>query len=121
MGESLEVRLHEASSRGLTHREFLELAMQNELHVRDGRQVSRRIAAACFRNVKHLEDFDFSFNKTIKKNRIFDLATGHFIRDQRDVLWLRPPGTEKLAAHWESRGRQSRRHLDDNHQHGRPQ
>lgn len=95
LGDSLEIRLHEASSRGLTHREFLELALQDELLVRDGRQISRRIAAACFRDVKRLEDFDFSFNTTIKKNRIFDLATGHFIRDKRDVLWLGPPGTGK--------------------------
>ena len=95
LGESLEIRLHEASSRGLTHREFLELALQDELLVRDGRQISRRIAAACFRDVKRLEDFDFTFNVAIKKNRIFDLATGHFIRDKRDVLWLGPPGTGK--------------------------
>ena len=80
LGESLEIRLHEAASRGLTHREFLELALQDELLVRD---------------VKRLEDFDFTFNATIKKNRIFDLATGHFIRDKRDVLWLGPPGTGK--------------------------
>ena len=95
LGESLEIRLHEASSRGLTHREFLELALQDELLVRDGRQISRRIASACFRDVKRLEEFDFTFNTSIKKNRIFDLATCHFIRDKRDVLWLGPPGTGK--------------------------
>ena len=41
LGESLEIRLHEASSRGLTHREFLELALQDELLVRDGRHLLR--------------------------------------------------------------------------------
>ena len=48
---------------------------------------------ACFRDVKRLEDF--GFNSSIKKNRIVDLATCHFIRDKRDVLWLGPPGTVK--------------------------
>lgn len=95
LGDSLEIRLHEASSRGLTHREFLELVLQDELLVRDGRQVSRRITSACFRDVKRLEDFDFSFNTSIKKNHIFDIATCRFIRDKRDVLWLGPPGTGK--------------------------
>lgn len=95
LGESLEIRLHEASSRGLTHREFLELALQDELLVRDGRQISRRIATACFLDVKRLEDFDFRFKASIKKNRIFDLATCHFVRDKRDVLWLGPLGTRK--------------------------
>ena len=95
LGDSLEVRLHEASSRGLPHREFLELILQDELLVRNGRMISRRMASACFRDVKRLEDFDFSFNTKIKKNRIYDLATCHFIREKKDVLWLGSPGTGK--------------------------
>ena len=95
LGDSLEIRIHEAAIRGLTHREFLELILQDELLVRDGRQVSRRITSACFRDTKKLEDFDFSFNTSIKKNLIFEIATCHFIRDKRDVLWLGPPGTGK--------------------------
>ena len=95
LGESLEIRLHEASTRGLTHREFLELILQDELLVRNSRTISRRITAACFRDMKRLEDFDFSFNTKIKKNRVYDLATCHFIREKKDVLWLGPPGTGK--------------------------
>jgi DNA replication protein DnaC len=95
LGESLEIRLHEAASRGLSHREFLELILQDELLVRDSRLVTRRLTLAGFRDIKRLEDFDFSFNPTIKKNRIFDLATCQFVRDRRDVLWLGPPGTGK--------------------------
>lgn len=95
MGDSLEVRLHEASSRGLTHREFLEMVLQDELLVRNSRLISRRIASACFRDAKRLEDFDFSFNTKIKKNAVYDLATSQFVRDRRDVLWLGPPGTGK--------------------------
>jgi DNA replication protein DnaC len=63
--------------------------------VRNGRTIARRITAACFRDVKRLEDFDFSFNTKIKKNRVFDLATCQFVRDKKDVLWLGPPGTGK--------------------------
>lgn len=95
LGESLEVRFHEASSRGLTHREFLELVLQDELLVRDSRQIRRRIVAAGFRDEKRLEDFDFSFNPSIKKNRVYELATCHFVRDHRDLLWTGPPGTGK--------------------------
>jgi len=95
MGESLEIRLHEAASSGLSHREFLELILQDELLVRDGRTMARRVTAAGFRDTKRLEDFDFTFNTSIKKNRIYDLATCQFIRDRRDVLWLGPPGTGK--------------------------
>lgn len=37
LGNSLEVRLSEQVARGLTHREFLELVLQDELMVRNGR------------------------------------------------------------------------------------
>ena len=56
---------------------------------------ARRIKRANFRDVRKLEDFDFSFNPTIKKNVVFELATGRFVRERRDVLWLGPPGTGK--------------------------
>jgi len=95
MTESLEVRLHEASSTGLTHLEFFELMLQDELNIRGDRQIERRIKLASFRDVRRLEDFDFAFNKAIKKSAIFELATGRFVRERRDVLWLGPPGTGK--------------------------
>jgi len=92
---SLDVRLQEAASHKLNHSEFLELILQDEMLVRGERQVDRRLRAASFREIKTLEDFDFSFNPSIKKKQIFDLATGKFIRDTHDVLWLGPPGVGK--------------------------
>jgi DNA replication protein DnaC len=93
--ESLEVRLQEAASHHLNHAEFLELILQDELAVRADRQLQRRIKAAGFRELKTLEDFDWAFNPSVKKKQVFDLATGHFIREHRDVLWLGPPGVGK--------------------------
>lgn len=93
--ESLEVRLHEAAGNGLNHAEFLELILQDELAVRADRQLQRRIKAAQFRERKTLEDFDWSFNPSIKKKQIYELATCRFVREARDVLFLGPPGVGK--------------------------
>jgi len=93
--ESLDVRLQEAASHGLNHSEFLELILQDELVVRSDRRLERRVKAAGFRDLKTLDDFDWTFNPSIKKKQIFDLATGRFIREGRDVLWLGPPGIGK--------------------------
>jgi len=93
--ESLEVRLQEAASHHLTHVEFLELVLQDELVVRSDRLLKRRVNAAGFRELKTLEDFDWSFNPSLKKKQVFDLATARFIREHRDVLWLGPPGVGK--------------------------
>jgi DNA replication protein DnaC len=93
--QSLEVRLHEAQSNQLNHAEFLELVLQDELVVRSDRTFRRRLKTAGFRDLKTLEDFDWSFNPSIKKKQIFDLATGQFIRERRDLLWMGPPGVGK--------------------------
>ena len=92
---SLDVRLQEAAGHSLSHAEFLELILQDELAVRTDRQIGRRVKAACFREQKTLEDFDWSFNPSIKKKQLFDLATCRFVRESRDVLLLGPPGVGK--------------------------
>lgn len=93
--QSLDVRLEEALRNQLTHAEFLELILQDELAVRGQRQIQRRTKAAAFREVKPLDQFDFSFNPCINKQQIYDLATCRFIREAKDVLWLGPPGVGK--------------------------
>jgi DNA replication protein DnaC len=93
--ESLEVRLQEAAGHHLNHAEFLELVLQDELLVRGQRLIDRRVKVAQFRELKTLEDFDWSFNPSIKKKQIFDLATCRFVREGRDVLLLGPPGVGK--------------------------
>jgi len=93
--ESLEIRLQEAAGNGLSHGEFLELILQDELVVRGNRLLERRIKTAEFRERKSLEDFDWSFNPSIPRKQIYDLATCRFLREGRDVLWLGPPGVGK--------------------------
>jgi DNA replication protein DnaC len=93
--ESLDIRLHEAAGNSLTHAEFLELIFQDEVAVRSDRQVRRRVKAAGFRELKTIDGFDWSFNPSIKKKQVFDLATCRFVRETRDVLFLGPPGVGK--------------------------
>lgn len=95
LAQSLDVRLQEAASHQLSHAEFLELILQDELLVRQQRQIDRRVKAAQFRELKALDEFDFSFNPSIKRAAIFDLATCRFIREAKDVLLVGPPGTGK--------------------------
>jgi DNA replication protein DnaC len=93
--ECLEIRLQEAAGHGLSHLEFLELILQDELAVRCDRQLQRRVKAALFRELKPLDQFDWAFNPSIKKKQVLDLATCRFVREKRDVLWLGPPGVGK--------------------------
>lgn len=95
LAQSLDVRLQEAAGNGLTHVEFLELLLQDELAIRGERLIARRLKAADFREVKPLDQFDFSFNPSINKRQVYELATCRFIREAKDVLWMGPPGVGK--------------------------
>lgn len=95
LAETLDVRLQEAAASNLTHREFLEIVLADELLIRGDRKIARHIKQAGFRDVRRLDDFDFTFNKSIDRAKVFELASGRFIREARDVLLCGPPGTGK--------------------------
>ena len=92
---SLELRLQEAEANRLPYAQFLELLLQDEINVRDQRVLARRRKSADFREPRSLENFDFSFNPSINRAQIYELATSHFVRQHRDVLLVGPPGVGK--------------------------
>lgn len=92
---TLEIRLQEAAGNQLSPLEFLELVLQDEITIRSDRAFGKRIKAAQFRDLKTIEDFDFTFNSSVKRKQILDLAAGHFIRQHQDVLFIGPPGVGK--------------------------
>jgi DNA replication protein DnaC len=95
LAASLAVRLQEASASRLSHSEFLELILQDELAVRQERLIGRRTQSAHFREQKTLEDFDWQFNPSVSRKQVFELAAGKFVREHRDVLLIGPPGVGK--------------------------
>lgn len=95
LASSLDVRLQEAQASRLSHLEFLELILQDEVAVRDHRKLDRRTKLACFRDLKTLDQFDWEFNTSLPRKQLFELATCKFLDDARDVLLMGPPGTGK--------------------------
>ena len=95
LGQTLPVRLQEAAANRLSHAEFLELILHDELNVRQQRKIELRTRAAEFRALKPLDDFDWRFNPSISRKDIYELAAGHFIRQATDVLFVGPPGVGK--------------------------
>ena len=95
LAQTLPLRLQEAAANRLSHAEFLELILRDELNVREQRKLARRTAAAEFIALKNLDDFDWRFNPSIPRKDIYELAAGHFIRKVQDVLFVGPPGVGK--------------------------
>lgn len=92
---SIELRLQEARTNRLDYPEFLELLIGDEMAVRQDRKTGRALKKAAFHNLKTLEHFNWQFNPNLERNRFYELATGKFIRDACDVLFIGPPGTGK--------------------------
>jgi DNA replication protein DnaC len=95
LSRTLDLRLQEAAANRLSHREFLELLFQDEIHQRDQKRIETRTRAAEFKTLKTLEDFDWRFNDTISRKDIYELAACNFIRKGTDVLLIGPPGVGK--------------------------
>jgi len=95
LSQSLQVRLQESAASRLTHLEFLELILEDELSVRRQRKLDAGVRQAEFRALKPLDDFDWRFNASIPRKEIYELAAGHFIGRHDDVLFVGPPGVGK--------------------------
>ena len=95
LATTLDIRLQEAMGNNLTHAEFLELILQDELLIRNQRQIGRRVKTAQFREQKTLDQFNWSFNPSIPRKQLYDLASCRYLRERRDVLLLGPPGVGK--------------------------
>jgi hypothetical protein len=95
MVETLPGRLQQAAAAPLSHHEFLELLVDDELARRADRLFERRLKQGGIVVMKELSDFDFTFNPKIPKHKLLDLATGRFVAAHGNVLLIGPPGTGK--------------------------
>lgn len=96
MTETLETRLLQAQTEKLVHLDFLSVLVDDELERRRSRFLDRRVKKAQFRDhAKTLDTFDFDFNKKMNRKLVFELASGRFVEEHQDALFLGPPGTGK--------------------------
>jgi|TARA_B100001971_G_C18074446_1_gene474852 DNA replication protein DnaC len=96
MADTLEVRLRHAQTERLAPLDFLATLVGDELVRRQDRLLARRHKQARFRDPdRSLDSFDFAFNKKMNRAVIHELATGRFIAQHEDALFLGPPGTGK--------------------------
>ena len=96
MAAVLETRLHQAQAEPMAPIELLSCLITDELTRRSDRLLERRRKQAGFRDAQRtLDNFDFTFNPKMNRSLVFDLATGGFIAQRDDALFLGPGGTGK--------------------------
>jgi DNA replication protein DnaC len=78
-----------------SHERFLEAVLCAEVSSRESHGGESRIKAARFPARKTLEEFDFTFQRSVKKQVIEHLGQLDFLHGKENVVLLGPPGTGK--------------------------
>lgn len=93
--ETLDIRNQQAIDEKWSYIEFLSRLLEDEAQRRDQKQLALRIRRSTINSTKTLETFDFSFNPTINRQQILDLAGGLYIQQKRNVIICGPAGVGK--------------------------
>ena len=93
--ETLEVRNQQAIEEKCTYVEFLQKLLEDEVERRGQKQLSLRLRRSNLDPAKTLEAFDFSFNPSINRQAVFDLATCAFVERSESIFLIGPAGVGK--------------------------
>ena len=75
--------------------EFLATCLEREVAARQTHGGEARVKAARFPQIKTLEDFDFSYQRSVRKEVVSHLGALDFVEARDNVIFLGPPGTGK--------------------------
>src|SRR5919109_5370236 len=84
-----------ARAEGWDYQHYLAQVLAEEVASRETHGGDARVRDARFPQVKTLDDFDFSFQRSVKRQTISHLAQLDFLREGTNVVFLGPPGTGK--------------------------
>jgi DNA replication protein DnaC len=77
------------------YEEFLAACLEREVASRQTHGGEARVKAARFPQIKTLEDFDFSYQRSVRKEVVSHLGALDFVEAKDNVIFLGPPGTGK--------------------------
>src|SRR5437764_581270 len=92
---SLPALADRAREQSWSYERFAEALLATEVSARDSHGGEGRIKTARFPARKTLEEFDFTFQRSVKKQVIEHLGQLDFLHGRQNVILLGPPGTGK--------------------------
>jgi len=95
VAEVLDAHMQRAVTANMSYLDFLRGLVQEATSAHDTRIVNGRIKTAHFPYLKTLEQFDFSFQPSLSRQKLADLATLRFVANHENVILLGPPGVGK--------------------------
>ena len=84
-----------ATQEGWPYEAYLATLIQQEVDRRFGNRRQRRIKDAHFPLLKELADFDFTLLPQLNRQKVLELAQGHYLAQAETVLFVGNPGLGK--------------------------
>lgn len=95
IAESPDQLVERAEASDLGYREFLDLVLESEVGVLEGRRYAQRLKTAGLPHHKTLDEFDASFQPELDPKRLAELRSLRFVERKVSCLILGPPGVGK--------------------------
>lgn len=93
--EALDEVLSGVDSGGITGAEAVERLLGAQITLRNNRRLAAAMRSSRLPAVKTLDDFDFTFQPSIRREQIASLHELDFVRRKENVVFLGPPGVGK--------------------------
>ena len=93
--ERIPLLAEEAARKDKSYSEFLLGLLEEEVRAADARAQEMMLRLASFPFRRTLEDFDFSFQPSIQKKQLRELAGCTYVERAENVILLGPPGVGK--------------------------
>ena len=93
--DQLDTTCQTAAAEGWSYSHFLGYRLSGEMEERKRRTVELNLQFAKFPVQKRLTDFDFAAQPGLDRRLIDELATGRFLYEGRNLVFLGPPGVGK--------------------------
>ena len=95
MREQFRDLILEAESSSMSYEDFLVRLLTVEENGKRNRRTEKLRREACFEAEKSLEDIDYSFNRSLDRDKITELGKLHFLEANENVIIIGPPGVGK--------------------------
>jgi DNA replication protein DnaC len=95
LGENLDALVARAEQATMGYLDFLDLLLEEEVGVREGRRFRNALKLSGLPHHKGLDGFDFAFQPDLDARKVRDLATLGLVEHKANVCFLGPPGVGK--------------------------
>src|SRR5215203_6875836 len=95
LADNLDALITRAEQASMGYLEFIDLALEEEVGLREGRRFRNALKLSGLPHHKGLDGFDFAFQPDLDARKLRDLAALGFVEHKANVAFLGPPGVGK--------------------------